>query len=79
MTRREHRRFRRTVDAWVDAELDGAAAESLALHLHDCWDCSSAAEMAKLIKGSLRLLPDRQPSPLAAARMHRYADRLVRG
>ena len=62
----------------VDAELDDAAAKSMAIHLQDCWDCSSAAETAKLIKRSLRLVPARQPSPLAAARLHRYAARLVR-
>lgn len=66
------------VDAWVDTEVDEAGASFIALHLRECWDCSSAAEMAKLIKGSLGRLPDREPSPLAAARMHRYAQRLVR-
>lgn len=78
MKRREHRRFRKTVDAWVDAEVDAVVERSIAVHLHDCWDCSSAAEMAKLIKRSLSRLPGREPSPMAGARMHRYAERLVR-
>ena len=54
MTRREHRRYRKAVDAWVDGELDAAAATSTAAHLRECWDCSSAAEIAKLVKHSLR-------------------------
>lgn len=78
VTRRQHRRFREVIDAFVDAELDDDAARSVAMHLDDCWGCSSAAETATLIKRSLRLLPSRQPSPLAAARMHRYAQRLAR-
>lgn len=78
MRRREHRRFAKKVDAWVDAEVDEAGASLIALHLRECWDCSSAAEMARLIKGSLARLPDREPSPLAGARMHRYAQRLLR-
>lgn len=78
VTRREHRRYRRTVDAWIDGELDDAAARSTAAHLRECWDCSSAAEMTKLVKHSLRRLPDRQPRPLTSARLHRYANRLAR-
>lgn len=78
MTRLEHRRFHKKVDAWVDAEVDEAGASFMGSHLRECWDCSSAAEMTKLIKGSLGRLPEREPSPLAAARMHRYAQRLVR-
>ena len=54
MNRSEHRRYRNTVTAWVDCELDAVAAMSTAAHLRECWDCSSGAKIAKLAEHSLR-------------------------
>ncbi|MDP9386491.1 MAG: zf-HC2 domain-containing protein [Actinomycetota bacterium] len=76
MTRRQHRRLSRTVDAWVDGELDAERTSLVVAHLDDCWDCSAAAEMARLIKRSLRLRCDRQPPGIAATRLRRFADGL---
>lgn len=78
MTRREHRRLRRAVDAWVDRELDDATAHEVAAHLHECWDCSSAAETTRLLKRSLRGRRDREPPRLATLRLQRFAEDLVR-
>lgn len=69
--------MRRAVDAWVDGELDAETAEAVAHHLRICWDCSSAAETTRLVKSALRAHRDREPPPLAAARLRRFADRLV--
>ncbi|MBW3669190.1 MAG: hypothetical protein KY443_08255 [Actinobacteria bacterium] len=65
------------MDAWVDAELDDAEARRIADHVRHCWDCSSAAETARLVKRSLRRLRDREPRRPAAARLERFAHRLV--
>ncbi|MGH9151268.1 MAG: zf-HC2 domain-containing protein [Acidimicrobiales bacterium] len=73
MSRRLHRRLRRAVDAWVDAELDEAEAAAVAAHLRTCWRCSSAAETARLVKECLRRLRHAQPPPLASARLRRFA------
>ena len=77
MTRREHRRVSEAIDAGVDAELDDDTARRVAAHAHDCWDCSAAAETARLLKRSLRQSRDREPPRLATARLHRFAERLT--
>lgn len=78
VSRRQHGRISKAVDAWADAELDDARARSVAAHVQHCWDCSSAAQTARLVKRSLRRLRDREPPGLAAARPHRFAERLLR-
>ncbi len=73
----QHRRVSRAVDAWVDAELDPPRAGQVAAHVGECWDCSSAAETARLIKRSLRGRADGQPGRLATARLQRLAQQLL--
>jgi hypothetical protein len=73
----EHRQIGRVIDAWVDRELDDVAAGRVTRHVRDCWDCSSAAESARLIKRSLRGLRDREPPRLALTRLFRFAQRLA--
>jgi hypothetical protein len=50
----------------------------MAAHLAACFTCSGTAETLCLIKHSLRTRPQRTPVDLAEARLHRYADRLMR-
>jgi anti-sigma factor RsiW len=77
VTRLRHRRLRRSVDALVDGELDVAWAAVVEQHVRTCWECSAAADAARLIKRSLRRRAEREPTSLATARLLRYSDRLL--
>jgi len=77
VTRVQHRRLRKAIDAWVDAEVHGISRVTVAAHLRECWDCSSAAETTLLVKRSLRRLGEARPPPLAAARLRRLASELA--
>ncbi len=71
-----HRRLRRRVETYVDGELPAAQQPQIARHLDECLDCNGHAEMQRLIRACLRRRPNRDPVPLALARLHRFADRL---
>lgn len=77
VTRRQHRRLSKLVDAWVDGELDDAATFAVATHVSGCWDCSAAAETTRLLKRALHARARREPPGLAALRLHRYAATLT--
>ncbi|MGH9245183.1 MAG: zf-HC2 domain-containing protein [Acidimicrobiales bacterium] len=77
MTRVAHRRMKRAVSAYVDGELDDAAAAAVAVHLRECWDCSGDADLTRMVKRSLGNLGDRLPDTLAAIRLQRFAARLT--
>jgi len=82
MSRLQHRRMSKAVDAWVDAwvdaELEAPRAQLVAAHVRECWDCSSAAETARLVKRSLQRLHAAAPRRLASARLKRFAQELLR-
>jgi anti-sigma factor RsiW len=65
--------MRRAVSAFVDGELDDAAAAVVEAHLRDCFDCSGDAELARLVKVSLRNLADRERDAVTAVRLRRFA------
>ena len=69
--------MRKLIDAWVDAELDGASSRRVESHVRECGYCSSTADMARLLKHSLRRARDREPARLAAARLRRFAGELA--
>lgn len=73
MNRIAHRRMQRAVTAFVDGELDAAAAATVAAHLQDCFDCSGDAELARMVKASLHNLADRQRDALTSMRLRRFA------
>ncbi|MGH9180266.1 MAG: zf-HC2 domain-containing protein [Acidimicrobiales bacterium] len=73
MTALSHRRLRRRIDPYVDGELAPAARRSVRRHLDDCWGCSDAADVVRLIKRSLAQRADRRPPALAAVRLQRSA------
>ena len=73
VNRRQHRRLSKLVDAWIDGELDDALTRSMAEHVADCWDCSSAAETTRLVKRALCARARREPPGIAAVRLHRFA------
>lgn len=73
MNRIAHRRMQRAVTAFVDGELDAAAAVIVEAHLRDCFDCSGDAELARMVKASLHNLADRQRDVLSAVRLRRFA------
>ncbi|MGQ0618279.1 MAG: zf-HC2 domain-containing protein [Acidimicrobiia bacterium] len=68
-----HRRMQRAVTAFVDGELDASTAAAVETHLRDCWDCSGDAELARMVKASLRNLAHRDRDALAAVRLRRFA------
>ncbi len=71
---REHRRMRRRVEAYVDGQAATTAETcTVQAHLRECWSCSGEAELLWLIKRSLRLRIDRQPTDLATARLRTWA------
>jgi hypothetical protein len=78
VTRRQHRHLARGIDAWIDAELDASAAAAVDAHVRDCWHCSSAVELTRLLKRSLRARRQREPSGVAVARLRRFAAGLDR-
>ncbi len=57
----------------MDGELDTATAATIAAHLRECWECSGDAELARLVKRSLRNLATRERDALATARLRRFA------
>ncbi|MGH9185184.1 MAG: zf-HC2 domain-containing protein [Acidimicrobiales bacterium] len=71
-----HRRLQRAVSAFVDGELDGDTFAAVATHLRECWGCSGDAELARLMKASLRHLRDRDRDVLVAMRLRRFAAQL---
>jgi len=73
MNRLSHRRMRRAVSAFDEGVFDGDTAAAVAAHLRRCWGCSGDAELARMMKRSLRRLADRQPDSLAAVRLRRFA------
>ncbi len=73
MTRLAHRRLRQQIDAYLDGELDGARARTIAAHLQDCWDCNDAAHDLRLIRASLARLRRDGPASLTLARLKRWA------
>lgn len=73
MNRIAHRRMQRAVTAFVDGELDAAAAAAVEAHLRDCWDCSGDVELARMVKESLRHLADRDRDALTTHRLRRFA------
>lgn len=77
MNRLRHRRLTLLLDAWIDGELDADQARIVAAHLTDCFDCSSAAEVTLLLKYALRARARREPTRLATARLHHFADTLT--
>ncbi|MGH9268241.1 MAG: zf-HC2 domain-containing protein [Acidimicrobiales bacterium] len=77
MTRWQHRRLSRLVDAWVDGELEAAQSRLLAAHVAECWDCSSAAETTRLVKRALHARARREPPGIAAMHLHRFAASLT--
>ncbi|MGH9177706.1 MAG: zf-HC2 domain-containing protein [Acidimicrobiales bacterium] len=77
MNRLAHRRLQRAVSAFVDGELDADAAAVVAAHLRECWECSGEADLARLMKASLRQLRDRDEDALAAMRLRRFASQLA--
>lgn len=76
MNRIAHRRMQRAVTAFVDGELDAAAAALVEAHLQDCFDCSGDAELSRMVKVSLHNLADRQRDVLTAVRLRRFASGL---
>jgi anti-sigma factor RsiW len=76
MNRIAHRRMRRAVSAFVDGELDTGLAAIVEGHLRDCFDCSGDAELARMVKASLRNLAARERDAVTAARLRRFATRL---
>lgn len=70
--------MRKRVSAFVDGELSSTDAAAVAEHLRGCWDCSGAAEQDRLIKASLVRHHRRDPRPLSAVRLRRWATALVR-
>jgi predicted anti-sigma-YlaC factor YlaD len=48
--------MRRQIDAYLDGELDGVPARTIAEHLQDCWDCNDTANDLRLIRASLARL-----------------------
>lgn len=73
MHRISHRRMQRAVTAFVDGELEEAAATVVKAHLRDCFDCSGDAELARMVKMSLQHLAGRQRDALTAVRLWRFA------
>lgn len=71
-----HRRSCRLLDAWVDGELDPATERAVAHHVHECWECSGAAETTRLVKASLAQLRTRRPPALAFERLRRWATKV---
>ena len=78
MTPFGHRRYRRRLDAYVDGELDGRRARSMAAHVADCWGCSGELHWRRLIKESTRGIGDHGARDLASARLQRWAQGLSR-
>lgn len=76
MNRIAHRRMQRAVTAFVDGELDRKMQAAVEAHLRECWDCSGDAELARMVKVSLRNLADRQRDALTAVRLRRFATSL---
>lgn len=76
MNRLTHRRMRRVVSALVDGELDATTAAAVRAHLRDCFDCSGDAELARMVKASLRNRADRERDAVTVARLRRFATRL---
>jgi hypothetical protein len=67
-----HRRLQRAVEALVDGELlQDPLRRAVFAHLDECWDCSSEAEVLRLIKHALRRR--RATADLAAVRLRRFA------
>jgi anti-sigma factor RsiW len=71
-----HRRFRHAIDPYVDQELDEQAISVLRSHLEHCEGCRHDLVAILAVKRSLARLADREPLPLAAARLRRWATTL---
>ncbi len=55
-----HRRIRRKVSAYVDAEVGAAEAAEISRHFGECADCRGTAQLVCLMKESLRRLRSRR-------------------
>ncbi|MPY93714.1 MAG: hypothetical protein GEV08_11835 [Acidimicrobiia bacterium] len=73
-----HRRMKQAVSAFLDGELDPPVMAEVHAHLRRCWDCSSDAELGRLVKRSLRHLAARDQDTLGARRLRRFAAHLGR-
>jgi anti-sigma factor RsiW len=75
MSPMKHRWMRRAVGAYVDGEIDDAAAAAVSAHLRECWYCSGDAEQLRMIKQSLR--NRRNGDALAVLRLRRFVARFT--
>src|SRR3972149_287209 len=55
-----HRRFRESLSAYIDGELEAAAAERLEAHLAACEGCRLELEQLRVTAAALRDLPEVQ-------------------
>jgi hypothetical protein len=77
MSRQQHRRLRRGVEAYLDRETDPALSVTVRRHLAECWRCSEDAEWLVLLKATLAQVGSRRPTDLALARLTRFAYSLL--
>ncbi len=70
--------MRHQISAYLDGELDGTRARTVAAHLEDCWDCNDAAYDLRLIRASLSRLGRTGPPSLTLARLKRWANGISR-
>jgi anti-sigma factor RsiW len=68
-----HRRYQRSLGAYLDGELDPRSAERVAAHLDECWGCSGDAQLLRSMKASLQNFARRLPPDLTSARLRRWA------
>ncbi|MBI2168538.1 MAG: zf-HC2 domain-containing protein [Actinobacteria bacterium] len=74
-----HRRLRRSVSAFADAELPRLDRTRVGRHLADCPGCRNDLEVIRAVKVSLDRLGRRRPVAVASARLAHFAQRLGAG
>lgn len=71
----------RTMQSYLDGELDGERAARVSAHLERCLRCGLEAEAFRYVRSVLRDLsgpgPFRVEDPLAVKRLHRFATTLA--
>ena len=74
MSPRHHRQLRRDLHALVDGEAVGEPSRpTLIAHLDECEGCREELGLLQSLKASLQRIGHQRPTPLAVARLDRWA------